>query len=143
MTVKDGKKKLGTKNDYTQVITFDDGSEQGQAAEVQKAKEEGTYKIKITMKGNYAGDVELTCKVVKDKDLLSKATVTIPNSLDYDDGKEVKFEESQIVVKLKGKVIPQTEEGEDSTVNNYVVSYDNNTHTYCFHIKIFSNFKIC
>ncbi|MBD5502417.1 MAG: hypothetical protein HDR09_20580 [Lachnospiraceae bacterium] len=124
VTVKDGKKKLGTKNDYTQVITFDDGS--GQTAEVQKAKEEGTYKIKITMKGNYAGDVELTCKVVKDKDLLSKATVTIPNSLDYDDGKEVKFEESQIVVKLKGKVIPQTEEDEDGTVNNYVVSYDNN-----------------
>ena len=121
VAVKDGKKKLGTKNDYTQVITFDDGSEQPE--EVQKAKEEGTYKIKITMKGNYAGDVELTCKVVKDKDLLSKATVTVPKSLDYDDGKEVKFEESQIVVKLKGKVIPQTEE--DGTVN-YAVSYDNN-----------------
>ena len=122
VAVKDGKKKLGTKNDYTQVITFDDGSEQ--PTEVQKAKEEGTYKIKITMKGNYAGDVELTCKVVKDKDLLSKATVTLPaKSLDYDDGKEVKFDESKIVVKLKGKVIPKTEE--NGTVN-YVVSYDNN-----------------
>ena len=123
VTVKDGKKKLGTKNDYTQVITFDDGSEQGQAAEVQKAKEEGTYKIKITMKGNYDGETELTCKVVKDKDLLSKAAVTIPKSLDYDDGKEVKFEEPQIVVKLKGKVIPQEEE--DGTVN-YAVSYEDN-----------------
>ncbi|MDE7258604.1 MAG: glycoside hydrolase family 26 protein, partial [Lachnospiraceae bacterium] len=122
VTVKDGKKKLGTKNDYTQEITFDDGSEQ--AAVVQKAKEEGTYKIKITMKGNYTGETELTCKVVKDKDLLSKATVTLPaKSLDYDDGKEVMFDESKIVVKLKGKVIPKTEE--NGTVN-YVVSYENN-----------------
>ena len=124
VTVKDGKKKLGTKNDYTQVITFDDGSEQEQAAEVKKAKEEGIYKIKITMKGNYTGETELTCKVVKDKDLLSKATVTLPaNSLDYDDGKEVMFDESKIVVKLKGKVIPRTEE--DGTVN-YTISYENN-----------------
>ena len=124
VTVKDGKKKLGTKNDYTQVITFDDGSEQEQAAEVKKAKEEGTYKIKITMKGNYTGETELTCKVVKDKDLLSKATVTLPaKSLDYDDGKEVMFDESKIVVKLKGKVIPRTEE--DGTVN-YAISYENN-----------------
>ena len=123
VTVKDGKKKLGTKNDYTQVITFDDGSGQGQAAEVQKAKEEGTYKIKITMKGNYTGETELICKVVKDKDLLSKATVTIPKSLDYNNGEAVEFEESQIVVKLKGKVISQKEE--DDTVN-YAVSYKNN-----------------
>ncbi|MDE7132763.1 MAG: glycoside hydrolase family 26 protein [Lachnospiraceae bacterium] len=124
VTVKDGKKKLGTKNDYAQTITFSDGSEQGQTAEVQKAKEEGIYKIKITMKGNYIGETELTCKVVKDKDLLSKATVMLPSkSLDYKDGKEVRFDESQIVVKLKGKVIPQKEE--DGTVN-YAVSYENN-----------------
>lgn len=129
VTVKDGKKMLGTKNDYTQEITFvsDTAAQSGEAAAgtvVEKAKEAGTYSIKITMKNNYVGEVTIPCKVVKDKYLLSKAKVTLPsNALDYKDGAEVKFDDpSQIIVKLNGKVISQKSENKD----NYTISYENN-----------------
>lgn len=125
--VKDGKKKLGTKNDYTQTITFiPEGAAAGtEAVEVQKAKETGIYTVKIAMKNNYAGEVNIPCKVVKDKALLSKAKVTLPsNTLDYKNGAAVEFEDpSKIVVKLSGKVIPQKSE---DNKDNYTVSYENN-----------------
>ncbi|MDE7321210.1 MAG: hypothetical protein K2N73_00520 [Lachnospiraceae bacterium] len=123
VTVKDGKKKLSGKNDYTQTITFvPDGAEQG--TEVVKAKEAGTYNIKIAMKGNYEGEVTIPCKMVKDKELLTKAKVTLPsNALDYKDGAAVEFEDpSQIIVKLGSKVVPQ--KAEDGT-DNYKISYEN------------------
>lgn len=132
VTVKDGKKKLGTKNDYTQTITFvpDAAAQETEGAEgtvVEKAKDAGTYNIKITMKGNYDGEVTIPCKMVDGKELLSKAKVTLPsNTLDYKDGAEVEFEDpSRIIVKLGGKVVPQ--KAEDGTTDNYTISYDNNT----------------
>ncbi len=123
VTVKDGKKKLNAKNDYTQTITFvPDGAEEGTA--VEKAKEAGIYNIKIAMKGNYEGEVTIPCKVVKDKELLTKAKVILPsNALDYKAGEAVEFE-SPITVKLGSKVIPQ--KAEDGITDNYVISYVNN-----------------
>ncbi len=124
VTVKDGKKKLSAKNDYTQTITFvPEGAESGTV--VEKAKEAGIYQIKIAMKGNYDGEVTVPCKVVKDKELLTKAKVTLPsNALDYKDGAAVEFENpAQIIVKLGSKVIPQ--KAEDGT-DNYVITYVNN-----------------
>lgn len=124
VTVKDGKKKLSTRNDYTQTITFvPEGAESGTV--VEKAKEAGIYQIRIAMKGNYDGEVTVPCKVVKDKELLTKAKVTLPsNALDYKDGAAVEFENpAQIIVKLGSKVIPQ--KAEDGT-DNYVITYVNN-----------------
>lgn len=124
VTVKDGKKKLSAKNDYNQTITFvPEGAESGTV--VEKAKEAGTYQIKIAMKGNYEGEVTVPCKVVKDKELLTKAKVTLPsNALDYKNGAAVEFENpAQITVKLGSKVIPQ--KAEDGT-DNYVITYMNN-----------------
>ncbi len=124
VTVKDGKKKLSTRNDYTQTITFvPEGAESGTV--VEKAKESGIYQIRIAMKGNYDGEVTVPCKVVKDKELLTKAKVTLPsNALDYKDGAAVEFENpAQIIVKLGSKVIPQ--KAEDGT-DNYVITYVNN-----------------
>lgn len=124
VTVKDGKKKLSAKNDYNQTITFvPEGAESGTV--VEKAKEAGTYQIKIVMKGNYEGEVTVPCKVVKDKELLTKAKVTLPsNALDYKNGAAVEFENpAQITVKLGSKVIPQ--KAEDGT-DNYVITYMNN-----------------
>ncbi|MDE7185829.1 MAG: hypothetical protein K2O40_15500, partial [Lachnospiraceae bacterium] len=122
VTVKDGKKKLSAKNDYTQTITFvADGAEQG--TEVVKAKEAGTYNIKIALKGNYDGEVTIPCKVVTDKELLTKAKITLPSSsLEYRDGEEVTFDPSQIIVKLGSRVVPQ--KAEDGT-DNYKISYEN------------------
>ncbi|MDE6364538.1 MAG: hypothetical protein K2L86_09830, partial [Lachnospiraceae bacterium] len=122
VTVKDGKKKLSAKNDYTQTITFvPDGAEQG--TEVVKAKEAGTYNIKIALKGNYDGEVTIPCKVVTDKELLTKAKITLPSSsLEYRDGEEVTFDPSQIIVKLGSRVVPQ--KAEDGT-DNYKISYEN------------------
>ncbi len=125
VTVKDGKKKLSAKKDYTQTITYvPDAAAQG--TEVQKAKEAGLYNIKITMKGNYDDEVTIPCKVVTDKELLTKAKITLPSSaLDYKDGEAVTFDPSQILVKLGSKVIPQ--KAEDGTTDNYTISYRNNT----------------
>ena len=113
VTVKDGKKKLSAKNDYTQVITYNN-------AAVNKANAVGIYTVTITMKGNYEGEAVLNCEMAdSSKSLLSKAAVTLPaKSLDYKGGNPVIFEnESQIVVKLKGKpVSPQ----------DYTVAYENN-----------------
>ncbi len=129
-TVKDGKKKLSAKNDYTQTITFlpETAAQADEAAEgtvVEKAKEAGTYQIKIVMKGNYDGNVTMLCKMVKEKALLSKAAVTLPSKqLNYKDGAAVEFDDpTRIVVKLQGKVIPQMTE--DGTAN-YTISYENN-----------------
>lgn len=130
VTVKDGKKKLGTK-DYTRTITFvpdtaaqADETEEGTV--VDKAKDVGTYQIKIAMKGNYAGEVTMPCKLVDGKALLGKAKVTLPSGeLDYKDGAEVTFEDpSKIIVKLAGKTIPR--KAEDGTTDNYTISYENN-----------------
>ncbi len=125
VTVKDGKKKLSAKKDYTQTITYvPDAAAQG--TEVQKAKEAGLYNIKITMKGNYDDEVTIPCKVVTDKELLTKAKITLPSSaLDYKDGEAVTFDPSQILVKLGSKVVPQ--KAEDGTTDNYTISYRNNT----------------
>ena len=125
VTVKDGKKKLSAKKDYTQTITYvPDAAAQG--TEVQKAKEAGLYNIKIAMKGNYDGEVTIPCKVMTDKELLTKAKITLPSSaLDYKDGEEVTFDPSQILVKLGSKVVPQ--KAEDGTTDNYTISYRNNT----------------
>ncbi len=125
VTVKDGKKKLSAKKDYTQTITYvPDAAAQG--TEVQKAKEAGLYNIKITMKGNYDDEVTIPCKVMTDKELLTKAKITLPSSaLDYKDGEAVTFDPSQILVKLGSKVIPQ--KAEDGTTDNYTISYRNNT----------------
>ena len=131
VTVKDGNKKLGTKNDYSQIITFvpdaaAEGTKAAEDATVEKAKDAGTYNIKITMKNNYAGEVTIPCKMVDGKELLSKAKVTLPsNSLDYKDGAAVEFEDpSKIVVKLNGKVVSQ--KAEDGTTDNYTISYEDN-----------------
>ncbi|MDE7359328.1 MAG: hypothetical protein K2N39_07885 [Lachnospiraceae bacterium] len=131
VTVKDAKKKLSAKNDYTQTITFipDAAAQDGEAAEgreVEKAKEAGTYNIRIAMQGNYVGEVTIPCRVVDGKELLSKAKVTLPaNALDYRDGAAVEFADpSGIVVKLAGKVVPQ--KAEDGVTDNYTISYENN-----------------
>ncbi|MDE7479372.1 MAG: hypothetical protein K2M91_15800, partial [Lachnospiraceae bacterium] len=118
VTVKDGNKKLSSKKDYTQIITYKD-------TEVTKAKDAGTYQIQITGKGNYTGEIILNCEMVTDKELLSKASVRLPSSsLDYSDAETgAVFDETKIQVKLAGKVIPQTEA--DGTVN-YTVGYENN-----------------
>ena len=93
---------------------------------MQKAKEAGLYNIKITMKGNYDDEVTIPCKVVTDKELLTKAKITLPSSaLDYKDGEAVTFDPSQILVKLGSKVVPQ--KAEDGTTDNYTISYRNNT----------------
>ncbi len=125
VTVKDGRKKLSAKKDYTQTITYvPDAAAQG--TEVQKAKEAGLYNIKIAMKGNYDGEVTIPCKVMTDKELLTKAKITLPSSaLDYKDGEAVTFDPSQILVKLGSKVVPQ--KAEDGTTDNYTISYRNNT----------------
>ncbi len=125
VTVKDGRKKLSAKKDYTQTITYvPDAAAQG--TEVQKAKEAGLYNIKIAMKGNYDGEVTIPCKVMTDKELLTKAKITLPSSaLDYKDGEAVRFDPSQILVKLGSKVVPQ--KAEDGTTDNYTISYKNNT----------------
>jgi len=125
VTVKDGRKKLSVKKDYTQTITYvPDAAAQG--TEVQKAKEAGLYNIKIAMKGNYDGEVTIPCKVMTDKELLTKAKITLPSSaLDYKDGEAVTFDPSQILVKLGSKVVPQ--KAEDGTTDNYTISYRNNT----------------
>ena len=125
VTVKDGKKKLSAKKDYTQTITYaPDAAAQG--TEVQKAKEAGLYNIKIAMKGNYDDEVTIPCKVMTDKELLTKAKITLPSSaLDYKDGEAVTFDPSQILVKLGSKVVPQ--KAEDGTTDNYTISYRNNT----------------
>ncbi len=125
VTVKDGRKKLSAKKDYTQTITYvPDAAAQG--TEVQKAKEAGLYNIKIAMKGNYDGEVKIPCKVMTDKELLTKAKITLPSSaLDYKDGEAVTFDPSQILVKLGSKVVPQ--KAEDGTTDNYTISYKNNT----------------
>ncbi len=125
VTVKDGRKKLSAKKDYTQTITYvPDAAAQG--TEVQKAKEAGLYNIKIAMKGNYDGEVTIPCKVMTDKELLTKAKITLPSSaLDYKDGEAVRFDPSQILVKLGSKVVPQ--KAEDGTTDNYTISYRNNT----------------
>lgn len=125
VTVKDGRKKLSAKKDYTQTITYvPDAAAQG--TEVQKAKEAGLYNIKIAMKGNYDGEVTIPCKVMTDKELLTKAKITLPSSaLDYKDGEAVTFDPSQILVKLGSKVVPQ--KAEDGTTDNYTISYKNNT----------------
>jgi len=131
VTVKDGNKKLGVGNDYSQIITFvpdaaAEGTKAAEDATVEKAKDAGTYNIKITMKNNYAGEVTIPCKMVDGKELLSKAKVTLPsNSLDYKDGAAVEFEDpSKIVVKLNGKVVSQ--KAEDGTTDNYTISYEDN-----------------
>lgn len=117
VVVRDGRKRLSSKNDYTQVITYN-----GQ--EVTTAKETGKYNIKITGKNNYKGEINLSCEMVADKILLSDATVQLrPTSLSYNDGKPVTYQDSQIVVKLNKKVVPQQENG----VANYEISYENNT----------------
>ena len=125
VTVKDGKKKLSAKNDYTLTITYvPDTAAEG--TQVQKAKEAGLYNMKIVMKGNYSGEVTIPCKVVADKELLTKAKITLPSSaLDYKDGEAVTFDPSQITVKLGSKVVSQ--KAEDGTTDNYIISYENNT----------------
>lgn len=116
VTVKDGSKKLSGKKDYTQTILYN-------GTEVVKAREAGLYQIRITGRGNYTGEVLRECKVVEGKVLLNKASVKLPAaSLSYRDGEEVTFEESEILVKIGSKTIPQTET--DGTVN-YKVSYRN------------------
>lgn len=131
VTVKDGKKKLGTKNDYDQTITFvpdtaASAAENAEGTEVEKAKDAGTYNIEISMKNNYAGKVTIPCRMVEGKELLSKAKVTLPsNTLDYRDGTAVEFDDpTGIIVKLAGKVVPQ--KAEDGTTDNYRISYENN-----------------
>lgn len=117
VVVRDGRKRLNSKNDYTQVITYN-----GQ--EVTTAKETGKYNIKITGKNNYKGEINLSCEMIADKILLSEATVQLTSaSLPYNDGKPVTYQDSQIVVKLNKKVVPQEENG----VANYEISYENNT----------------
>lgn len=117
VVVRDGKRILSSRNDYTQVITY-----KGQA--VEKAKEAGVYDIRITGKNNYKGEITLSCELVEGKTLLSDATVQLnPASLDYKNGEPVTYKDSQIVVKVNREVIPQ-KEGE---VVNYTVSYENNT----------------
>ncbi len=125
VTVKDGKKKLSAKNDYTLTITYvPDTAAEG--TQVQKAKEAGLYNMKIVMKGNYSGEVTIPCKVVADKELLTKAKIMLPSSaLDYKDGEAVTFDPSQITVKLGSKVVSQ--KAEDGTTDNYIISYENNT----------------
>lgn len=74
------------------------------------------------MKGNYDGEVKIPCKVMTDKELLTKAKITLPSSaLDYKDGEAVTFDPSQILVKLGSKVVPQ--KAEDGTTDNYTISY--------------------
>ena len=117
VVVRDGKKTLSSRNDYTQVITY-----KGQT--VEKAKEAGVYDIKITGKNNYKGEIMLSCELVEGKTLLSDATVQLKSaSLDYKNGEPVTYQDSQIVVKLNRKVVPQTE----GDIINYTISYENNT----------------
>ena len=117
VVVKDGRKILSSKNDYTQEITY-----KGQI--VTKAKEAGIYNIRITGKNNYKGEVNLSCELVEGKTLLSNATVKVtPASLPYNNGEPVTYQDSQIVVKLNNKVISQ----KDGEIVNYTVSYENNT----------------
>ena len=117
VTVKDGRKKLGSK-DYTQQITYNKAS-------VTSAKEVGVYQIKITGTGNYTGSLTLDCEMVKDKLLLSSAVIKLPSSsLDYTAAASgAVFDASKITVKMGGKVIPQKEA--DGTVN-YTIRYANN-----------------
>lgn len=117
VTVRDGRKKLSAKKDFTQRITY-------QGAVVEKAQAAGIYEITITGRGNYEGTVTVRCEVVEGKELLSKAVVKLPGaSLPYRDGEEVTFDDSLISVKLGGKTVPRQEA--DGTVN-YAVSYQDN-----------------
>ena len=117
VTVKDGSKKLGSK-DYTQQITYNKAS-------VTSAREVGVYQIRITGTGNYTGVLTLNCEMVKDKLLLSKAVIKLPSSsLDYTEAASgAVFDAARITVKMGGKVIPQQEA--DGTVN-YTIRYANN-----------------
>lgn len=117
VVVKDGKRTLSSRSDYTQEITY-----KGQT--VTKAKEAGTYNIKITGRNNYKGEISLSCELVEDKILLSDAVIQLkPAALNYNNGQPVTYKDSQIVVKLNKKPVLQKEED----VVNYTVSYENNT----------------
>ena len=123
VTVKDGKKKLSSKKDYSVEILY--MGKDDSLTSVAKAKDEGKYQIKITGKGNYSGEAVAICEVVDGKGLLSKASIKLPSSsLNYETGKAAVFEESAIVVKIGGKVVPQKEAND---IVNYTVSYVNNT----------------
>ena len=123
VTVKDGKKKLSSKKDYSVEIFY--MGKDDSLTSVAKAKDEGKYQIKITGKGNYSGEAVAICEVVDGKGLLSKASIKLPSSsLNYETGKAAVFEESAIVVKIGGKVVPQKEAND---IVNYTVSYVNNT----------------
>lgn len=117
VVVKDGKRTLSSRSDYTQEITY-----KGQT--VTKAKETGIYNIKITGRNNYKGEISLSCELVEDKILLSDAVIQLkPAALNYNNGEPVTYKDSQIVVKLNKKPVLQKE----GDVVNYTVSYENNT----------------
>lgn len=69
-----GKTKLANKKDYT--VSYPTGYENGFVAE-------GEYKITLTGKGNYSGTKEVSF-VLKNKKLISKASVKYTKSVTYD-----------------------------------------------------------